>query len=372
MRTSSSSRFLRQALRLLAGCLLLAGLAGPAGAGTRPLPGPAPADGTVRIVGYNIYNWLLPDVSAVKSPESRDMTVSILASLNPDIAVLVETGGMASVGEITGRLAKFGLAYPFATSVTGEDQDRHIAVIAKTAPVQVAHEENLTYNLFGRAVPVQRGFAHLVFAWPDGWRLHLIGVHLKSKVFDARGQTDMRRYEARLLRYLVNRIQADEPDANILIMGDFNDTPESSPLNTLFSRRSKPALQLYDLRPLDGGRLSWTHLQDDADTYSRIDYALVSQHLLPSVRFEETAIPDIADWFIASDHRPVVVTLETRDLPLAPERLRLFERNIRQPVPPTSFFHEGPVNGTRKAQRTRSAGGAVGAGAENGGSAAGP
>jgi endonuclease/exonuclease/phosphatase family metal-dependent hydrolase len=338
---------------LLASLLLLL----PAGrlrgeeAGTPEAPALPPAPETLRVVSYNTYNFMPLSKPQIKSAESRQMVISLLADLRPDIAVLTEVGGQAGADELAALLAKAGAAYPFTTVVVGEDPERNITVIARVAPVEVRHDTESVYNLGGRATRVQRGFAHLLFAWENGYRLHLVGAHLKSKLFDARGQTDMRRYEARLLRYLVDGILRQDAGANILVVGDLNDSPDSSPLNTLINRRVARERQLYDLRPLDGHGLSWTHVQDEADTYSRIDYALASWGLLAEIALDQTFIPQIADALIASDHRPLVITLRPHDRPMPEERPALFERNIRIPPVPASYFHEGPIVGRRKAQR---------------------
>jgi endonuclease/exonuclease/phosphatase family metal-dependent hydrolase len=324
----------------------------PLAAADPPPPAPdttAPA-ARLRVVTYNLYNYVDQNAPQIKSPESRDTVLRILAALAPDIVVLIETGGEAAVAEIRAELAARSLTYPFASTVMAFDQERRIGVLARVAPAQVAHVTTATYRLQDREVPVRRGFAHCIFAWP-GYRLHLLAAHLKSKAFDPLGQTDMRRYEARLLRYLVDDILRAEPDANLLLVGDLNDTPESSPVSTLCSRRSNPPRQLYDLRPVDRFGLSWTHCWDSADTYSRIDYAMVSHDLLPEVDLGATEIPFFPEWSLASDHRPLLITLNLRNRPVTPDMLAWFERNFRIPVSPMSSFHEGRVVGTRKAQK---------------------
>jgi len=215
--------------------------------------------------------------------------------------------------------------------VQAVDEERFITLIAKRAPVTVEHETRSAYNIKGQTMLVKRGFVHCVFEPAEGYRLHIIGAHFKSKVFHPLGQTDMRRYESRQLRYLIDRVLEQEPEANLLVAGDFNDSPDSSPLNTLFSRRSRPALQLFDLRPVDRFGLAWTHFWDEADAYSRIDYALVSHGLLPEVVFEQTCLPVFDGWEQASDHRPLVITVRAGERELDASRLSLFRRNIRMP-----------------------------------------
>jgi endonuclease/exonuclease/phosphatase family metal-dependent hydrolase len=315
---------------------------------------PAAAEATVprlRVVAYNLYNYLDRSQAQIRSPESRETLLRALAALKADVAVLAETGGEAAVAEIRDELAARGQSYAFSTVVPGYDQERRIGVLARTAPAQTTYVTDATYRLRDRDVPVQRGFGHFVFAGPGGYRLHLVAAHLKSKAFDPLGQTDMRRYEARLLRYLVDDILKEEPEANVLLVGDLNDTPESSPISTLCNRRSNPPKQLYDLRPVDRFGLCWTHCWEEADTYSRIDYAMVSHHLLPEVDLASTEIPSFPEWALASDHRPLVITLVLQDRPVTEDLLARFERNVRVPESPQSSFQDGRVVGKRKAQK---------------------
>jgi endonuclease/exonuclease/phosphatase family metal-dependent hydrolase len=346
--TSSSLRpqVTLAALLLGVACCFRVASAEPATPPENSVAAPAPR---LRVVSYNVFNFLDRSKPQIKSPESRETALSILAALAPDIAVLVETGGEAAVTEIRDDLAARGQPYAFASTVLAFDQERRLGVLARIAPVQVAHVTTATYRLQGRDVPVRRGFAHCVFEW-SGYRLHLLAAHLKSKAYDPLGQTDMRRYEARLLRYQIDDILAAEPGANVLLVGDLNDTPESSPVSTLCSRRSAPHRQLYDLRPVDRFGLSWTHCWDSADTYSRIDYAMVSYGLLPEVDLGATEVAFFPEWALASDHRPLVVTLNLRDRSVTPEMLGWFDRNVRVPASPLSSFHEGRVVGTRKAR----------------------
>lgn len=305
----------------------------------------------LRVLSYNIFNFAAAAQPSPKSPESRAMVTAIIAKLNPDIAVLVETSGAAAVAELVAAIKEKGVTYPFSTVVEAFDQERRIGIIAKVTPAKVEHDTTAYYNLGGKHVFVQRGFGHVIFEWNNGYRLHVVAAHLKSKMFDPLGQTDMRRYEARQLRYLIDGIQKSDKEANILVMGDFNDTPESSPISTVCGRRSGVEKQMFDLRPVDPTNESWTHCWDEADTYSRIDYAFVSHALLPEINLDKTLLPNIQDWYIASDHRPVLVTLTPANKPVAPALLDRFDHNVRQPIAPPSSFHEGQVVGSRKARK---------------------
>jgi endonuclease/exonuclease/phosphatase family metal-dependent hydrolase len=195
-------------------------------------------------------------------------------------------------------------------------------------------------------VRIQRGFMHAVFAFPNGYRLHVIGVHLKSRVFNSRyNQTDMRRYEARLLRYFVNEILQKEPDANVLVMGDMNDTYDSEPIRFLRDDKKPREKRLYDLRPADQSGLFWTHWWNQNDVYSRIDYAFASYALVPEINREKTKIVHLPEfWIFASDHRPILITLWTDNAqpPSESEMEQLFPKLKDAPISPEQPEAEKP------------------------------
>ncbi len=301
----------------------------------------------LRVLSYNVHNFTADPDSKLTSAQARDAVIDVLADIAADVMVLYEIGGEPALAEIRKALAARGRPYPFASVVEATDRERQIAFLAAVDPTQVSHDITAFYSLGGRHVPVRRGFGHCVFQWNNGYRLHIVGAHLKSKVFHYLGQTDMRRYEARQLRYLFNTIIEQDPEANVLVVGDMNDSPNSSPVATLCGRRYKGPKQLYDLRPVDSYGMSWTHLWSEADTYSRIDYAFASYYLLPEIRFEDTGLPLAPEWAEASDHRPVLVSLTPHTKPVTEALLLQFDRNTRQPTPPA----EERQIGTRKVRR---------------------
>ncbi len=314
--------------RAFAVCLLPAfwfGLQGlSAGAADYPPAQP------VRIAFYNTENYFAPADLETKGTDSRRALVEILTRAAPDIVLMSEVGGAEALAEIAAKLGARGLDYPFSSLVRGGDEVRHLAVLARFPPERVAHDTTSAYNIRNQAEPVRRGFAYCVFRWDNGYTLHVIGAHLKSKMWNRLGQTDMRRYESRLLRYLVNDLLAADPEANILVAGDLNDYPNSSPLNTLFARRRRPQAQLYDLRPVDATGLAWTHWWEDTDLYSRIDYFLASYHLLPEIVFGEIYLDFSPEWRRASDHRLLMVTVNPRERPIDETILNRFQRNFRR------------------------------------------
>ncbi len=282
----------------------------------------------ISVMTYNLCNYFVADETGKpKIDDSKKALMGMIKTADPDILFVVELGGAKSLEDLMENLKSADCKdYIFSDEMTGEDESRHIGFISKIKPVKVIKKESLFYRIkpkdkengYAEKVFVQRGFMHLVFEFEDNYRLHVVGAHLKSRLNHPRYiQTDMRRYEARLLRYLVNDIQEKEKDANILVVGDFNDIYSSDPLITIRAPEKTFKNKLYDLRPLDSAGLPWTHWWHSEDIYGRIDYTLASASLLPEINFDKTRVVHLRDyWMFASDHRPVFVTINTENAPL--------------------------------------------------------
>jgi endonuclease/exonuclease/phosphatase family metal-dependent hydrolase len=63
----------------------------------------------------------------------------------------------------------------------------------------------------------------------------------------------------------------------------------------------------------DPRHVSWTHFYGKEDTYSRIDYILLSTGMAREWRREGSYLPTLPDWGVASDHRPVVCEFEATE-----------------------------------------------------------
>jgi endonuclease/exonuclease/phosphatase family metal-dependent hydrolase len=93
--------------------------------------------------------------------------------------------------------------------------------------------------------------------------------------------------EAKVLRGIISGHFKADPNAKLIVLGDFNDTKDSDPIKEILGRGK---LKLTDTRPAErnGGNSSgqppyftprnvtWTYFYGADDTYSRIDYILLS------------------------------------------------------------------------------------------------
>jgi len=92
-----------------------------------------------------------------------------------------------------------------------------------------------------------------------------------------------------------------------MICGDWNDTRNSKPVKALQKRGETVLGEL--VWAADSRGENWTHRYRKEDTYSRIDYFLASPPLKSFIRNGRGQVYDGPGVNEASDHRPVMVTL---------------------------------------------------------------
>ena len=126
---------------------------------------------------------------------------------------------------------------------------------------------------------------------------------------------------------LREKIDADltaNPNANLIVLGDFNDTKDSKSTRAIIGHGKH---KLVDTRPAERNgdnlpnsnpawepmNITWTHYYGKEDTYSRIDYIMLSPGMAREWVTNETYIPTIPNWGLGSDHRPIVATFEAMD-----------------------------------------------------------
>ena len=115
----------------------------------------------------------------------------------------------------------------------------------------------------------------------------------------------MRVSEARLLRRHVDSILAADPEARLVVYGDFNDTRPTATIKTVTGAYDSPGY-LTAVPFKDSRGHSWTHYWRPHDIYSRIDFLMVTRPLRSELDFKASYIVDDPEWLDASDHRAVL------------------------------------------------------------------
>lgn len=238
--------------------------------------------------------------------------VRVIAEIRPDILGISEIGGPDQLADLRARLKREGLDFPHAEHLAGADPDRKLALLSRFPIVARDSEGDLRFPLGGSEFPVQRGFLDVTVEIGDGYRLRLVGVHLKSKRPVPEGEALIRRNEAHLLRKHIDGILKRSPRANLLVYGDFNDN-KNEPAIREIAGKPGTASYLQDIPVADRSGDRWTHHWRSADLYSRLDYFFASPGLLPEIDRGRSGIYRSAFWSDASDHRPIVLSVIPRE-----------------------------------------------------------
>jgi endonuclease/exonuclease/phosphatase family metal-dependent hydrolase len=270
----------------------------------------------LTITTYNIENYLVTDRmvegvyhQAYPKPEIEKAALrQVVSGISPDILAVEEMGAQPFLDEFQRDLKRAGQDFPFTALLDGADPDRHVAVLSKVPFKEVRRHAKLEITYFGRKQPVKRGVLEVVFATSAG-DFSLFVIHLKSRYTDRADDAEsalQRAQEAEAVRDLVLSRYPDPTKGRFIICGDWNDTRGSRPVRALQKRGDLVVGEL--LRATDMHGETWTHYWRREETYSRIDYLLVSSALLPFVADGKAKIWDGAGVSEASDHRPVVMT----------------------------------------------------------------
>lgn len=287
--------------------------------------GAAETNRPVVFAAWNVRNYILkppPRESGrlptpPKSAPSLAAVAATLTAIAPDILGLSEIGSRADLADLQRRLKQNGLNLPHRTWVDGADQQRHLALLSRFPLTKARHETRATILTGGLPRRIQRGILDSTVKIRPDFVLRVLGVHFKSRrIVPEFDQAEFRRGESLFLRRRVAQILQDEPSTPLLVFGDFNDTKNSPVVTSVLGRPgADDALTALPLADRQGDQ--WTYHWAETDEYSRVDFVMVNRALRPLVRRAGTRIHRTKHWREASDHRPLVVTLQ---IPPAPQK----------------------------------------------------
>lgn len=270
----------------------------------------------IVIASYNIENYLgeeaennpAPHHAKPKSEKEIAAVTRVIKDLNADILGVCEMGSAEEFEAFKKRLNDEGLGYVASEYVNGPDPERHLALVSRFPIVARDSLADVPFVMNGEPEKVRRGFLDVTIQVNQGYRLRMVGVHLKSKLPIPGGEALMRRYEAQLLRKHLDRILNTDPQVNLACYGDFNDTKNETMFQTVAGVRGS-GMYMADLPAKDDVGDRWTQYWKAADLYSRIDYIFVSPALHREVVLEKSRVYRSDYWNEASDHRPVMAAI---------------------------------------------------------------
>jgi endonuclease/exonuclease/phosphatase family metal-dependent hydrolase len=281
---------------------------------------------TFRVATYNVENYLDQPTESrhfVKSAEAKAKVRESIEAMKPDVLALEEMGTTNALLELRASLKNDGCDFPFWEHIQSFDTNIHVAVLSKFPIVARHSHTNDIFLLDGKRFRVSRGFAEVEIKVATNFTFTLIAAHLKSKLSDSSADPNEQRFEeAKILRGIVDEHFKANPNSKLIVLGDFNDTKNSDAIKEIIGRGK---LKLFDTRPAEKNgdsasaentyheprNISWTYFYGADDTYSRIDYILLSPAMKRDWLPDENFIPKISNWGAGSDHRPIVTGFTT-------------------------------------------------------------
>ena len=287
----------------------------------------ASAAASFRVATYNLNNYLEVPAGTrpAKTSDSKAKIRESLRAINADVIALQEVGGRNALLELRASLKTDGLDYPHWEFVTGWDTNIQVAVLSRFPMVGRRPHTNDSFLLFGRRFRVSRGFAEVDVRVSPSYVFTLITGHLKSRrPIPEADEAELREQEALVLREKIDARFRANPKVNLVVLGDLNDVKDSRSTRSIIGRGktglidARPAERNGDNAPspnprYDPPHITWTHFYGKEDTYSRVDYILLSQGMAREWLKEETYVLAMPNWGTGSDHRPVVAAFLMED-----------------------------------------------------------
>ena len=279
----------------------------------------------IRIAAYNVENYLDQPTETrrvIKSPEAKAKIRESIHALKPDVISFEEMGSTNALLELRASLKSEGLDFPYWDHVSGFDTNIHVALLSRFPITTRRPHTSENFLLDGRRFSVSRGFLEVDIQVNSNFSCTLLGAHLKSKrVVPEADEAELRLEEAKLLRARVTAILSANSNANLVVLGDLNDTKDSQSTKAIIGTGK---FKLLDTRPAERNgddasnpnhrvspiNVTWTYYYPVEDTYSRIDYILLSPAMARDWVKNETYVLALPNWGIASDHRPIIAGFE--------------------------------------------------------------
>lgn len=284
---------------------------------------------TFRVAAYNVENYLDQPTESrrnIKSDAAKAKIREVILTMKPDVIAFEEMGALSALLELRDSLKQAGLDLPYYEHITGYDTNIHVCLLSKFPIIARRPHTNENFLLNGKRFQVSRGFTEVDLKVNDHYQFTLIGAHLKSRrqIADA-DEAELRFEEGKRLRAIIDQRLSANPEANLVVLGDFNDNYNTKAIKEIVGAGKT---KLIDTRPAEqnGDNLpnpanprysprneAWTHYYGVEDSYSRIDYLMLSPGMAKEWVKEQTYIPVVPNWGQGSDHRPVLATFEAEN-----------------------------------------------------------
>ena len=214
----------------------------------------------------------------------------------PDVIGLAEIENKSVMTDILDSLRNNGITgYSFIHYDSPDERGSDVAMIYNTRTFTIINSKAITVHLPG-IEDRTRDILYVVGKLKNDETIHLFITHFPSRA-EGREKSERRRYfVASELRHEVFRVLSSNPSENIVIMGDFNDTPDDNSIDEVLGAKKSfekiEPLKLYNL-------LYPRHKKGIGTTFHKgwqmFDQFIVSGNMLLSEKI--ICKPELADVF---------------------------------------------------------------------------
>ena len=279
----------------------------------------------------------------MKDPKSTQALANVILSEDPDVIALQEVGDRRMLQDFNAKYLKN--KYPKIVSFAEQPGGLRVAMMAKRDIRIVNATSHLKEQCGGANGCGKRDFLEATFETDTGYQFTVFDGHFKSMTAKRDeikpGQTaeqhtmPVRLKEAQTAAAIIKRHLDKDPNARIIVAGDFNtlhESPFGKPvIATLTLANDKdPNNDLTEVMLKDGQAIP-THNGKGYYPNNKLDYTFVSKAMLKDVRQAYVSGQFTqAPWSEASDHLPMVTLLEEPDdivKPQAAPRRETYEQS---------------------------------------------
>jgi endonuclease/exonuclease/phosphatase family metal-dependent hydrolase len=208
-------------------------------------------------------------------------TARVMKDIDADILGVIEAENRISLNKFSGQMLQLvgGLPYARVMLIDGNDERGiDVAVLAK-AGYDVTNVRPHVDDSDDKGLIFSRDCPEFSITTPTGEEIILLVNHFKSKGFGSQTSSNARRRrQAKRTAEIYARLRA-EGNANVAIVGDFNDTPDSGPLAPLLVDTDLKDVSAHPKFVSDGRPGTF----GNGTKGSKIDYILLSPALFDRV-----------------------------------------------------------------------------------------
>lgn len=212
----------------------------------------------------------------------------------PSIIGLCEVENDTVMTDLTTRSILRTAGYQYIMTDSPDRRGIDVALLFRPTHFQLLAHHSIRIPSMQHKMSPTRDILYAKGRTFSGDTLHLIVCHLPSKTGGIRNSGKLRKLATTTLRSVLDSVLTINPEAKLIVMGDFNATPRES----IFKRLIPPLHETLPTTRHELNRPTGTYFFQGLWSY--LDHILISNSIHPHGRAQEVRLPHLLE----SDGRP--------------------------------------------------------------------